>query len=419
MMLDNYLKNLLNGSEVANVNIVDDNATTSDVSKRSSSGIETAGKIGRAQSLYSMAPNGTATTGGSRNGVDHQTSRWESRRLNSDSTLGKPKRRGSAEIQSIDIWKCMQNERAMDTCLSLPSRGGRRSPIEGCNSVAVERRDRSFCDIAADQMQPPTRLESDDHHKSADGPIGQPRRRRSSSTLLASLGPMAPTRTNSGDISAFDKDPTPRQRSTSISSETSDNPPEDGSISCEPKNDRDGSAASKSKQVDKIQFPKRPQKKRLVRSPTPGHHKNCKLGDNTSTVRTSTGDDGISGIVTEDEDSAADSSPQNSSDDSPDPTVSAPSSPTLSREGGQADVSGKNYNKLMQLHHTTSSGSAGGPTGTEGIIPVGGNGTASSQGFPRSLRELPYESGQSSPTPSDEDVVATATRAIENEEMYR
>ena len=151
MMLDNYLKNLLNGSEVANVNIVDDNATTSDVSKRSSSGIETAGKIGRAQSLYSMAPNGTATTGGSRNGVDHQTSRWESRRLNSDSTLGKPKRRGSAEIQSIDIWKCMQNERAMDTCLSLPSRGGRRSPIEGCSSAAFEREDSSICDAAADQ----------------------------------------------------------------------------------------------------------------------------------------------------------------------------------------------------------------------------------------------------------------------------
>ena len=362
MTLDNYLRDLLHGSELASVNIVNDNAATCDIQSSirssSSSGNETPGRLGRAQSLYSMAPG--ALSGAGRN-QDHQTSRWQNivstRRMNSDSTLGKPKRRGSAEIQSIDVWKCMQNE-ALDTCLAVPSRG-RSSPMETGS-------DDGLPDSSPDRPKPPARSLSDDLGPEIDAedvPIGQPRR-RSSSSLLASLGPMAPTRTSSGSI-ATDNAKTRRRSSGS-----------DFTIS------EQSRSSSTTTDKSKVNLPKRPEKKRLVRSPTPGNHKNGRMNDNTSRTSSETS------VVTEDEDSG----PLHSN--SPDPA-----SPSSHRGGDSAYA--------LKVHQTSAGGG-----GSTVVIPVGSAGTTCSQGFPKSLRELPYVPGQSCP-PGDEELVATAANTIE------
>ena len=362
MTLDNYLRDLLHGSEFASVNIVNDNAATCDIqssirsTSSSSSGNETPGRLGRAQSLYSMTPG--AMNGAGRN-RDHQTSRWQNivstRRMNSDSTLGKPKRRGSAEIQSMDVWQCMQNE-ALDTCLAVPSRG-RSSPMETSS-------DDGLLDRNADRPKPPTRSSSDDlgpQNDTKDAPIGQPRR-RSSSSLLASLGPMAPTRTSSGSIATDDAK---TRRRPSGSDTTITEPSRSSSIT----------------EKSNVNLPKRPQKKRLVRSPTPGNHKNGRMNDSTSRTSSETS------VVTEDEDSG----PLHT--DSPDPA-----SPSTHF--------GEDSAYTLKVHQTSASGG-----GSTLVIPVGSSGTTCSQGFPKSLRELPYVPGQS--CPPREEIVATAANTIE------
>jgi hypothetical protein len=93
MTLDSYLRDLL-GASALQINIVDDNATTTNNSDNSTNNISTA------KARKSMARSSSWFASNAR---DKQTSRWENNmsRRKSDSALGKPQRRDSADKEEL------------------------------------------------------------------------------------------------------------------------------------------------------------------------------------------------------------------------------------------------------------------------------------------------------------------------------
>ena len=302
MTLDSYLKTLLSGSELAVVNIVSDNPTTynsADGKRPSPVHGDCAGtKLGRAQSLYSITSYGS----GFRN-PNHQTSRWQNnistRRMNSDSTLGKPKRRDSAEIDSSDVWKCMQNER-------------RDVPFDAASSAS-----------SSDRLVAPNRSSRENGKEGivdrSEYSVGEPPKRRTSDSLLASLGPMAPTRTNSmGSVDG------------------------DGA-------DCDGESDGKQ---SKVKLPKKPAKTRLVRTPTPAHVQMNNVAPDAAS------NDNVAGSRTAEPSAIGEPSGKKEEESRSTPSPLSP------------------HDRKLELKlQSTSTGSC----------------PSSSQGFPPSLRELPYE----------------------------
>jgi hypothetical protein len=279
MTLNSYLRKLLEGSEISAVDIVNDNATTCDVAvlrasieqpiehqqhqqqqqQRFGGGCT---EMNRAQSLFSMVSSSSHCGGsGGRASCptnDHLTSRWQnniSRAVHSDSTLGKPKRRGSTDTAGMgDLWNaCMLAESSLshsppsptpssfaaaataDTSLVPPSRSSRsqsgssRLENSSCHSPIPPIRSSSDSQSKKNSSSPAptvspaltsasTPRSSSSRRKSShtESPRKTPqhpqqqqqqqqqRERQSSrcstsgSSLLASLGPMAPTRRNSG-----------------------------------------------------------------------------------------------------------------------------------------------------------------------------------------------------------------------------